>query len=118
MGADDGDRGLRTMTPSTQGQRERHRTWVLADRVIGCARCACPAALVGDPIPADGLCADCRGCACGHPWSQHEAHGCVAPGCYTATRRHCTRPRRITAQDVEDARRRVRESPPIPGWDP
>jgi hypothetical protein len=32
----------------------------VAGRVIGCVRCACPAALVGDVIPADGLCAECR----------------------------------------------------------
>lgn len=32
----------------------------LADHVIGCVRCAYPAALVGEEIPGDGLCAECR----------------------------------------------------------
>lgn len=31
-----------------------------ADSVIGCKVCACPCALVGEPIPADGLCVECR----------------------------------------------------------
>lgn len=32
----------------------------VADRVMGCERCGKPAALVGDRIPADGLCPWCR----------------------------------------------------------
>lgn len=31
-----------------------------ADRVVGCTRCACPIALVGDEVPKDGICPWCR----------------------------------------------------------